>query len=231
VKRLIRATTNKRDRALVELFYSSGCRNSELATVRIEQIDFRRRAFPVKGKRKERLVYFGKPALKAIRDYMNKRKNGYLFQDVLPDQKGYLTRSAAAWHGCWRDHHVSIGEPKSKRCIHLGTPGTMSLGQAKRKFDRIRKKLDLGRPKPDRPLHKSTIGKIVVEVGRRAGLGVVTPKMLRHSFATHLLERGADICVIRDLLGHSYLTSTQIYARVSNTRVAASYKRFHPRAA
>jgi site-specific recombinase XerD len=55
--------------------------------------------------------------------------------------------------------------------------------------------------------------------------------MLRHSFATHLLERGADIRAIQELLGHSYLTSTQVYTRISNNAVASTFKKFHPRGA
>jgi integrase/recombinase XerC len=55
--------------------------------------------------------------------------------------------------------------------------------------------------------------------------------MLRHSFATHMLQRGADIRVIQELLGHTWLTSTQVYTRVSNKRAQADFKRFHPRAA
>ncbi|MGB6811442.1 MAG: tyrosine-type recombinase/integrase [Candidatus Sulfotelmatobacter sp.] len=85
------------------------------------------------------------------------------------------------------------------------------------------------RHKPDRPLTRSTLGHIVREIGRRAGLGVVSPHMLRHSFATHLLERGADIRAIQELLGHSYLTSTQVYTRISNNSVSATFRRFHPR--
>jgi integrase/recombinase XerD len=60
------------------------------------------------------------------------------------------------------------------------------------------------RPKPARPLNRSTLAKIVMEIGRRAGV-TASPHILRHSFATHLLEQGADIRAIQELLGHSYL--------------------------
>jgi len=91
------------------------------------------------------------------------------------------------------------------------------------------KQIDLVRIKPDRALTRSTLARIVQEIGRRAGLGMVAPHMLRHSFATHLLERGADIRAIQELLGHSYLSSTQVYTRISNNAVQSTFKRFHPR--
>ena len=88
VKKLLRAATHPRDRALVELFYATGCRVSEMAVIRVEHIDFTRRRIPVRAKRKERVVYFGLPASRAIRKYLSGRRSGYLIQDVIPQQKG-----------------------------------------------------------------------------------------------------------------------------------------------
>jgi site-specific recombinase XerD len=105
------------------------------------------------------------------------------------------------------------------------------MPQHKGKFNKFLKGIDLARPKPDRPLTRSTLGRIVQELGRRAKLGVVNPHMLRHSFATHLLERGADIRAIQELPGHSYLSSTQVYTRISNNAVASAFRKFHPRGA
>ena len=225
VKKLLRAATNTRDKAMVELFYATGCRVSELSVLRVEHIDFIRRRFPVKGKRKERMVYFGVPAHRAIRQYIGRRRSGYLFQDVIVQQKGYITYYKKAWIGHWRDHRAN-GE---RHCKWLGNPNNTSLIAAKAKFRKFLKNVDLIRHKPDRPLTRSTLGRIVQEIGRRAGLGMVSPKILRHSFATHLLERGANIRAIQELLGHSYLSSTQVYTRISNNAVASTFKRFHPR--
>lgn len=229
VKRLIAAASNPRDRALVELFYATGCRVSELTAIRVEEIDFVRRRFCVRAKRKERVVYFGRAAARALRRYLGKRNMGYLFQDIIPDQKGYVTHNKVAWTGVWRDFRPGPAQG-AKRAKYLGTPSGMSATQAKAKFRRLLRNIDLSRPKQNRPLTRSTMGRIVQEVGRRAGLGVVSPKMLRHSFATHLLERGADIRAIQELLGHSYLTSTQVYTRISNNAVASAFRQFHPRA-
>src|SRR5437667_5322554 len=88
---LLRAATNPRDRALVELFYATGCRVGEMAVIRVEHIDFTRRRIPVRAKRKERVVYFGLPASRALRKYLGGRRSGYLFQDIIPQQKGHIT--------------------------------------------------------------------------------------------------------------------------------------------
>jgi integrase/recombinase XerC len=230
VKKLIATADNPRDRALVETFYGTGCRSGEVTRIRIEDINFRRRCFPVRAKRKDRTVYFGQSAAKAIRAYIGRRKAGYLFQDIFPQQKGYISHSNTAWAGAWRD----FSDPKSygqRRWKYLGRPKVMSREAAERKFSLFLKTVNLTRPKPDRPMARSTLAEIIHEIGRRAKLGRVHPHMLRHSFATHMLEAGADICAIQELLGHSYLTSTQVYTHISNNAVASTFRRCHPRGA
>jgi site-specific recombinase XerD len=230
VKKLIATADNARDRALVEVFYSTGCRAGEVTRIRVEDINFRRRCFPVCAKRKDRTVYFGPSAAKAIRKYLGMRRTGYLFQDIFPQQKGYMSHSNTAWAGAWRD----FSDPRvygRRRWKYLGRPKAMSRATAERKFRRFLKTVNLTRPKPDRPMARSTLEQIIRELGRRAKLGRVHPHMLRHSFATHMLERGADICSIQELLGHTYLSSTQVYARIANKKVATAFRRYHPRGA
>src|SRR5277367_4453285 len=72
-------------------------------------------------------------------------------------------------------------------------------------------------------------GRVLRYAALRAGLAQVTPHMIRHSFATHLLQNGADIRHIQGLLGHTSLITTQIYTRVANTELAKVHRRFHPR--
>lgn len=89
IRKMIRATTHPRDRALVELLYSTGCRIGEIRLLRVEGIDFGSRKFKVGSKRKDRIVYFGVHAAKALRSYLDGRKTGYVFQDKIASQKGY----------------------------------------------------------------------------------------------------------------------------------------------
>ena len=85
------------------------------------------------------------------------------------------------------------------------------------------------RPKIDRPLDHRTLWLIVRAAARRAGLEGVHPHTLRHSFATHLLNRGADLRCVQELLGHSSIATTQIYWHVAMENLVEIHKKFHPR--
>jgi site-specific recombinase XerD len=230
VKKVIRAASHPRDRALIEVLYATGCRIGEIRLARVEDIDFKGRRFRVRGKRKERVVYFGAQAAKSLNTYLGGRKTGYLFQDKIEPQKGYITHNGVTWLGLWKDYRTGQkgGQKHSKQ---LGDRLLVSFAEARKRFEAFLKdqKVDLFRYRPDRPLNRSALSFVIREIGRRAGIGKVSPHTLRHIFATHLLERGADIRAIQELLGHTFLTSTQIYTRISNNAVRATFHQFHPR--
>jgi site-specific recombinase XerD len=81
-----------------------------------------------------------------------------------------------------------------------------------------------------RPLLTSDIRRLVVTYGRRAGIDAASPHMLRHAYATHMLERGADLRAIQELLGHASVSTTQVYTHVSGAHLRRTYDLHHPRA-
>jgi site-specific recombinase XerC len=116
-----------------------------------------------------------------------------------------------------------------RRSLALG-PASLGRKRALRKFRRLVPRPDQGhnRRKPH-PLTRSCISEIFREASFRAGLGKVTSHTLRHSFAAHMLDNGADIRHVQDLLGHVSLASTNRYASVVSTSLSRAYKTCHPR--
>jgi integrase/recombinase XerD len=184
VERLLSApSTNTpvglRDRAMLEVLYSSGLRVSELLNLRISDLDMRMGCVRCIGKGdKERLVPIGRKAIAAVEAY-------------LAGARPKLLR----WGAPPPHNHV------------------LFLTVAGRRLSRI------------------TIWKILHDYGVKLGLRArLTPHKLRHSFATHLLEGGADLRSVQLMLGHADIATTQIYTHVVEERLKEIYKAHHPRA-
>lgn len=165
--------TGLRDRTILELFYSTGIRLSELININFRNIDFNNNLIRVVGKgNKERLIPFGNRAMKAIENYLEKSGRSLKTTDI--DIPLFVN---------------SKGERISQRTVQRSVSMYLRL----------------------------------VTEGEHLG-----PHTLRHSFATHLLDRGADLRAVKDLLGHSSLSSTQIYTHVQPERMKKIYKKAHP---
>lgn len=129
-----------------------------------------------------------------------------------------------------------LGKGRKQRIVPLGDEARRWVGQY---LLEARPVLSRGRQNPwvflnaggGQRLSRVGFWKVLKAYGRKAGLrGRLTPHMLRHSFATHLLERGADLRAIQTMLGHADLSTTQIYTHILEARLRQVYDQFHPRA-
>jgi len=164
-----------RDRALLELFYASGLRLSEVHTLDCDDLDLDSGYIKVLGKRrKERIVPFGSPAAAALAAYVRARMDQF-------------------------------GGPSGKDPLFVSDRGTRL---SRRQIQRI---------------VKSAIALVAEE-------SELSTHSVRHSFATHLLDGGADLMAIKELLGHASLSTTQMYTHTSRERLKQVYRSAHPRA-
>ena len=159
-----------RDRALLEVLYSSGCRVAELVALDEVDLDLRQGLVRLQGKgKKERLGMLGRPAKEALERYL-----------------------------AWKANSAADRGP-----LFLNQRG--------------------GR------LTDRSVRRVLDRCLRRAGIErACTPHTLRHSFATHLMRRGADLRTVQELLGHANLTTTEIYTHVSLEGLRELYKQAHP---
>ena len=166
-----------RDKAMLEVLYSSGIRVSELVDLEMQDLDLVEGVLRVRGKgRKDRITPIGSQAIKALQRYFDMRAMDSKCQNSSTAQKVFLNKH---------------GQALSTRSV--------------------RRKLD----------------KYLSIAGLDPG---ISPHTLRHSFATHLLQHGADSRSVQALLGHSDISTTQIYTHITDLHLRSAYDRHHPRA-
>ncbi|GAX02858.1 tyrosine recombinase XerC [Secundilactobacillus pentosiphilus] len=167
----------KRDSAILEVFYATGIRVSELCGLMLNEVDFDGQLMLIHGKgNKERYVPFGHYAKNALQTYLKAAREPLMRQ----------------YH---KDHDVVF-------INHYGDPITAT-----------------------------GVEYVLNQMIERSTLtGDIHPHMLRHTFATHLLNHGADLRTVQELLGHSSLSTTQIYTHVTKSQLQRDYRRYFPRA-
>lgn len=232
INRLIEATTNPRDRALVEFLYATGCRRAEVVNVKVEDVNWDARTVLVTGKgNKQRFVPLNRRAVDSLKAYVGSRSKGWLFQArdcvrKVPDIEVIRGRSGA------REWRVRIFGFVEKNGIRSQTTITHPLGRVDRVTpeEAYRKAVELTRraQTSDKPMNKTSMYLLIRGIARRAGLGHVHTHQLRHTFATHLHDHGADIFTIKELLGHSDISTTSIYTHVSQTSMRKTLEQCHP---
>jgi integrase len=159
------------------------------------------------------------------------RTDGFLFRDERPPRDLHVYQAkpnketpTLYWKGHWFD-----GDPSVLHCKWLGKVSEMTREQALEKLAVVAGEDFDRRPKADKPLGSRHIYRVVKQAAAKAGLKDVWPHVLRHSFATHLLNGGADLRSVQEMLGHVSISTTQIYTHVSTVNMIDVHKKFHPR--
>jgi integrase/recombinase XerC len=191
----------RRDRAILELFYASGIRLSELVGLDLDDVNLSARMVRVLGKGgKQRLVPFNASTAAAIRAYLKDRE--------------LLLRGAPAAARVG----ARLGERENRRSF-----------PDRQRRDKVKNPLFVnyrGTRLTVRSVDR-LVRRYVAATSARIG---ISPHALRHSFATHLLQRGADLRAIQELLGHARLSTTQRYTHVNAAQLLDVYRKSHPRA-
>jgi integrase/recombinase XerC len=232
VESLIAAGRDPFERAVVEVLYSTGVRVSELVKLRLEDINWASRSIRAhKGKgRKDRVVLFGSYAEKAIREYQEWRPStaGFLFETPPRTGRLYIRDDARkrSKGGYW---HVRFYVNRVQREISLGSIREIpTREQARKAFERVVAKIPGYQPVPARPYGTRAICGVCYRLAHRAKLGRVHPHALRRAMASHMLQRGANLRVIQDLLGHERLTTTIRYTWLDTADLKKVHEKCHP---
>ena len=226
--KVLGAACTKHERALVELLYGTGCRTGELRAMRIENVDFANRRIRVTGKTGTRMLMFTCTAGRALRAYLGDRKAGFVFVEQKPPQRIRPRRTPRGeWQCRWKIYDEK-GRYVLSKSGYIGAREKMKYREAVNYFSNLSKDDKLLRPLGLRPLSNAAVQKTVHKIGLRVGIRI-NPYSFRHTFATHLLDGGADLRVIQELLGHRSIRSTEVYTHVSKKQLQRTFDQCHPR--
>jgi integrase/recombinase XerC len=196
----------RRDRAILELFYASGLRLSELVGLDVDDVNLASRSVRVMGKgRKQRLVPFNRSTEAAIRAWLQDWQALTAPRPVAEAPSAARSGRPALSTRNILSARASAASRRTRAALFLNYRGKRL---STRSVDRL-------------------VRKYVAQCSTRFG---ISPHALRHSFATHLLERGADLRSIQELLGHARLSTTQRYTHVNAAQLIEVYKKAHPKA-
>jgi integrase/recombinase XerC len=195
-----------RDRAILEMLYGCGIRNAELTALDLDDIHWANEAILVRGKgQKQRYVPLADMAANALRAYIAERSALLAADDGQKPTKADAGQRPLKTNGGQK----LLNTPAL--FLNLQLRGLRKGGQAR--------------------LTTRSVGRIVKRIAILRGLpSDVHPHTLRHAFGTHLLEEGADLRAIQELLGHERLSTTQRYTQLTTAQLTAVYDRTHPRA-
>ena len=232
IERLIAASHTPFERALIEVGFATGCRISELQAMRADEINWANRSLRVKGKvGKERIVFFGAPADKALRDLLHGRTEGFLFRREhtasLSTARPNKTIPTNYWRCTWTelDRSSGVRVPHSR---WIGNTKKMKRAQAQRIVEKFSRGVSSDANTVDRPQTIRNLCRIITTIGARAGMKT-WPHLLRHSFATALMNHGAPIRELQELLGHSSVSTTALYLHAAPEDLIRVHRQFHPR--
>lgn len=191
-KQLMRAARTPRERAMLGLLYGSGCRSSELVSMRLENVDFHERRIKVRGKAGTRYLMVPARVVSLLRQYTQGRCAGYVFLEDRPNQKLHAMRDRCGGWRCTYRRYDAKGRNLGIVNRYIPRGRCKSARSAVTEFYRQAAADRIVRPVRSKPITYTALHRLLRKLGARVGIHV-NSRMLRHSIATHLMDNGASV--------------------------------------
>lgn len=239
-----------RDRAILEFCYATGCRASEVVNLRLDDVWLDRRACRCFGKgSKERIVPLGDGAISAFRAWTagprselllaaarraeraeRRREEAALLPPTPPNDADAEFRFDAQTLAVATDFNAEFSSESAAEPPQTAETTARRAGRRRRREVRPLESPFAFVSRAGRRMRREALWELVKKYALRVGApATISPHALRHSFATHLLQGGADLRQVQEMLGHESIATTQIYTRVDMTRLRETHRRCHPR--